>query len=71
MDEMRIGSKFITGIVSKLLTKIIHKKLGYDIGFRINEMNVVIVNEKAQVHLNVDASIEKTELIKILNTFGI
>ena len=31
MDEMKIGSKFTTGILSKLIAMLIRKKFGYDV----------------------------------------
>lgn len=69
MDEMNIISKFMTGIVSKIVTKILKDKLGYRIPIQINEIKVKI-DEGGQAHirLNVEADIDKSELIKIINS---
>lgn len=68
---MKIVTKFTRGLISKLLKMILQKKLGYDIGIQLNEMNVTINDGKAQVHLNVDAELNKDELTKILKSIGL
>lgn len=71
MDEMKIGSKFTTSIVSKLLAMLIQKKLGYDVELKLNEVNVTVIDGKTHVHLDVDAELEKDELMKILKNIGL
>lgn len=71
MDEMKIGSKFTTGIISKLASIAIRKKLGYEVGIKLNEVNATIVDGKAHVHLDVDAELSKEELMKILESIGL
>lgn len=71
MDEMKIVSKFTRGIISKLTRMMLKKKLGYDIGIQLNEMNVTIVDGKANVHLSIDADLDKEELAKILKNIGL
>lgn len=38
MDEMKIGSKFTTSIISKLASLAIRKKFGYDVKLNLNEV---------------------------------
>ncbi len=71
MDEMKIGSKFTTGIISKLISMVIRKKFGYDIQLNLNEVNATIVDGKTHVHLDVDAELTKEELTKILTSIGL
>lgn len=68
---MKIVSKFTRAVLSKLARMMLRKKLGYDIDIQLNEMNVTIVDGKAHVHLNVDAELDKDELMKILKTTGL
>lgn len=68
---MKIVSKFTRTVISKLARMMLRKKLGYDIDIQLNEMNVTIVDGKAHVHLNVDAELDKDELMKILKTTGL
>ena len=71
MDEMKIGSKFTTGIISKLVSMVIRKKLGYDVELKLNEVNATVIDGKTHVHLDVYAELSKEELMKILASIGL
>ena len=71
MDEMKIGSKFTTGIISKLVSMVIRKKFGYDVELKLNEVNATVTDGKTHVHLDVDAELSKEELMKILASIGL
>lgn len=71
MDEMKIGSKFTTSIISKLVNMVIRKKFGYDVNLKLNEVNATVIDGKTHVHLDVDAELDKEELTKILNSIGL
>lgn len=71
MDEMRIVSKFTRGIISKTLKMVVHKKTGYNVDIQLNEITTTINDGKTHLHLDVDAELEKDELIKILKSIGL
>ena len=71
MDEMKIGSKFTTSIISKLVALTIRKKFGYDVKLNLNEVDATVTDGKTHVHLDVDAELEKDELMKILKSIGL
>ena len=71
MDEMKIESKFTTGIVSKLVAHGIKNKLGYDVDIRLNKFRTTIIEEKTNVHLDVDLELGKEELNKLLGSIGL
>lgn len=71
MDEMKIGSKFTTNIISKLIAMVIRKKFGYEVELKLNEVNATVTDGKTHVHLDVDAELDKEELIKILKSIGL
>lgn len=71
MDEMRIVSKFTRGIVSKAVKMVVHKKTGYDVDIQLNELTTTITDGKAHLHLDIDADLERDELIKILKSIGL
>ena len=71
MDEVRIVSKFTRNVISKLLKMTLHKKLGYNIDIQINEINATITDGKTHVHLDVDAELDKDELMNILKNIGL
>ena len=68
---MKIGSKFTTGIISKLVSMVIRKKFGYDVQLRLNEVTATVNDGKTHVHLDVDAELTKEELNKILASIGL
>ena len=70
MDELKsnLSSKFMRGIVTKLIAKAIYKKTGYKIGVELNSINVEVINGKAHIHADVDAEIDNEELMKIVKT---
>ena len=71
MDEMRIVSKFTRGIISKAVKMVVHKKTGYDVDIQLNEVTTTITDGKTYLHLDVDANLEREELIKILKSIGL
>ena len=71
MDELSIVSNFTKGIVSKLLQKIIKKKLDCEIKLDLNDLQVTIVEGKTRIHLDVTADLSKEELLKLLKKAGI
>ena len=70
MDEMNIGSKFTTSIISKLARLAIRKKFGYDVKLNLNEVKATVVDGKTHVHLDIEAEFEKDDLTKILESFS-
>lgn len=68
---MKIGSKFTTSIVSKLMSMVIRKKFGYDVTLKLNKIEATVIDGKTQVHLDVDAELDKEELQKILVSIGL
>lgn len=68
---MKIGSKFTRTIISKLIKTLLKKKVGYDVDIQLNDFTATIIDGKAHVHMNVDAELEKDELIKILKNVGL
>lgn len=70
MDELKLNlsSKFVRGIVTKLIAKAIYKKTGYKIEVELNSINVEVINGKAHIHADADAEIDNEELMKIVKT---
>lgn len=71
MDEMRIVSKFTRGIISKSLKMVVRKKSGYNVDIQVNEITTTINDGKTHLHVDVDAELERDELIKILKSIGL
>lgn len=71
MDEMRIVSKFTMRIISKAIKMVIRKKTGYNIDIQLNEAITTISDGKTHLHLDVDAELDKDELMSILKSIGL
>ena len=67
-DNIVIKSRFIKGIISKLISITIKKKLKCAMNLELNEIGIVTAETNVNVHLVADATIEKKDIIKI---FGI
>lgn len=71
MDEMKISTRLMKGLIAKIVKTMIKKKVGYEVDIRLNDLVITNDNDKAHVHLNVDAEMNKDELAKILKATGL
>jgi len=69
MDEMTIVSRFMTKIVSGILTKALEKQLGCKVDLHLNEMKVKFDGTKALAHLDIDAELRTADIMKLSNRF--
>lgn len=70
MDQMRIESDFVQGILARVVTKAITKKSGIVTNLDFNDpISVTFDGEQAVVHLNLDARISKENLAKLVKDF--
>lgn len=70
MDELKIASKFMRMMMSKLVKMVIYKKFGYKVDIQINEISATSVDGKTHVHLNVDGDIDSNEFKKFTKFIG-
>ena len=63
--KLRLSTKFMRGIVAKIATKVISKKLGFKPEIQLNEIDIEKIGDKILIHLNVDAQITDKDLLKI------
>ena len=71
MDTLNIGTMFLKGVVSKILNAVLKKKLGCDVNTQLNEFNVTFKDDRAHVHLNIDADMSQDELEALPTKCGI
>ena len=73
MDEMLINlkSKFMRKVVSKLLSKSIKSKTGYEIDVQFDELNASFEDGEITVKANLEAKMSKDEFMKILESQGL
>ena len=63
---MKLHTKFMRGIVSKLVRNIICKKTGYKADIQFNEIDIKNEGGKIQVHINVDGEMTTEEFAKVI-----
>lgn len=68
MDELKLNltTKFMKGIVTKLLATVIRKQFGYEIDIQLNEVVVTNSDGKIHLHANVDAEVTNEEFTKMI-----
>lgn len=68
MDEMKLklSTKFMRGIVSKLIARSIYKKYGYRVNVQLNDLDINIVDGETTINTNVEAKISSEEFRKIM-----
>jgi hypothetical protein len=68
MDELKltINTPFTRGIVTKILGKVIERKVGCKVGIQINEIKATSDGGKIKLHIDLDADTTSEELTKLL-----
>ena len=73
MDEMKVklSTKLMRGIVSKLLSGLIYKQFGYRVGVRLDELDVNFTDGETTVLTKVELKLESAEFVKIMDSFNL
>lgn len=63
MDEVNIRSSLMQNAIAGIIKKLIRQKTGYDPELRFNDpIQLTFDGDKANVHLNIDAELNKEDL---------
>lgn len=71
MDELKITSKIMTKIISKGITMVIKKKLGYNVDIQVHEIRATVNDGKAHVYLNAEGDVDINEFKKFTKSIGL
>lgn len=73
MDEMnvKLRTKFMKGIVAKILSKVISKKCGCKVNIQLEELDIRFVDGETTIHANVEAKLNSDEFKKIVKSHGL
>lgn len=68
MDELKLNltSKFMRGIVTKILAKMIKKAVGIQMDIDLHNVTITAEGGKIHLHANVDAETTNEEFVKLL-----
>lgn len=70
MFMLKLSTKFMKGTVAKMLSKMIHKKLGYKIDIMLNDVRIDNVDGDVKIHINVDGTMNETEFNKLMKNLS-
>ena len=72
MDEMklRLSTKFMRNLVSKLITKAIYKKFGYKVDIQLNDLDISVIDGETSINTNVEVKLNSGEFMKIMKNIG-
>lgn len=67
MDEMKINfnTKFMRGLISKLIVKIVSKKIGFKPEIDLKDFEVELKDGKLVFHISLDGSVDEKAFTKI------
>ena len=65
MDILKIKTKFIQNILSKIIETFIQKKTGYKIKIQLKDIDMTITEDNAHISLNAEADMNINELKKV------
>lgn len=70
MDEMRISTKFMQNLISKIIRKVLNKKLGMnpEISFG-SPIELKIDGDTAQIHVDITANVPTEEILKLIKDY--
>lgn len=71
MDEMRmkLSTKFMRSIISKIISKSIYKKTGYKVDLQIEDLDIWVIDGDTNVKANVEIRLKSDEFNKIMKSF--
>ena len=64
--KLKLTTKFMRGIVSKLIERSIYKKYGYRVNVQLNDLDISIVDGETTINTNVEAKISSEEFKKMM-----
>ena len=73
MDEMmiRLKTKFMRKLVSKLLSREIKSKTGFEVELQLNEFDAVFEDGDITINANLEVKMNKQEFMRILKAKGL
>lgn len=67
MDEMIIRSKFMRGLLSRVVSKELRKKLGCDVKIHVDFLQIHTEDKTAKVRLDISGEIGTDDLSKLIS----
>ena len=70
MLMMKLSTKFMKGIVAKIIARKVYKKFGYKIDIQLNDVQIDMINGDIKLHIDADGKMNKTEFDRLMETIN-
>ena len=67
---IKLSTKFMKGMVAKIIARKVYKKFGYKIDIQLNDVQIDMINGDIKLHIDVDGKMNKTEFDRLMETIG-
>lgn len=64
--KLKISTKFMKGIIAKIVSKKIYKQFGYKIDIQLNDIQLDIIDGDVKIRVDVDGKMNKTEFSRLM-----
>ena len=64
--KLKISTKFMKGIIAKIVSKKIYKQFGYKVDIQLNDIQLDIIDGDVKIHVDVDGKMNKTEFSRLM-----
>lgn len=69
--KVKLTTRFMRNIVSKLLAKLIRSKYGYNIDIQLNDLDISVIDGETKINTNVEIKLDSDEFKKIVKSIGL
>ena len=66
--KLRLSTRFMRNLVSKLIAKAVYKKYGCKINIQLNELDIRVIDGETQIKTNLEVKLNNEEFMKIMNS---
>ena len=70
MFMLKISTKFMKGVMSKIISRKVYKKLGYKVDIQLNDVQIDTTDSDIKIHIDVDGKMNKTEFDRLMEKIG-
>lgn len=64
--KLKISTKFMKGIIAKIVTRKIYKQFGYKVDIQLNDIQLDVIDGDVSIHVDVDGKMNKTEFSRLM-----
>lgn len=64
--KLKIPTKFMKGIIAKIISRKIYKQFGYKVDIQLNDVQLDMIDGDVKFHIDVDGKMNKTEFSRLM-----